>query len=55
MTIAESVLLQRRRGSYQIIYVWKILNEKVTNLNPPLIVINSSGRLGRQCMKISYS
>ena len=53
MTIAESVLLQRRRGSYQIIYVWKILNEKVTNLNPPLI--NSSGRLGRQCMKISYS
>ena len=42
--------IQRRRDIYQIIYVWKILEEKVTNLNPP-IVTNSSGRLGRLCLK----
>ena len=42
--------IQRRRDIYQIIYVWKILEEKVTNLNPP-IVTNSSGRLGRLCFK----
>ena len=42
--------IQRRRDRYQIIYVWKILEEKVTNLNPP-IVTNSSGRLGRLCIK----
>ena len=42
--------IQRRRDRYQIIYVWKILDEKITNLNPP-IVTNSSGRLGRLCIK----
>ena len=34
--------IQRRRDRYKIIYVWKILEEKVTNLNPS-IVTNSSG------------
>ena len=42
--------IQRRRDRYQIIYVWKILEEKVTYLNQP-IVTNSSGRLGRLCIK----
>ena len=47
--------IQRRRDRYQIIYVWKILKKKVINLNPP-IVTNSSGRLGRLCIKkICYS
>ena len=45
--------IQRRRERYQIIYVWKILEEKVTNFNPQ-IVPNSSGRLGRLCIKTCY-
>ena len=40
----------QRRDKYQIIFVWKILEEKVNNLNPP-IVTNTSGRLGRLCIK----
>ena len=42
--------IQRRRDRYQIIYVWKILDEKVTNLNTP-IVTNSSRRFRRLCIK----
>ena len=42
--------IQRTRDRYQIIYVWKTPEENVTNLNTP-IVTNSSGRLGRLCIK----
>ena len=42
--------IQRKKDRYQINYVWKILKEKVTNLNSPTVT-NSSGRLGRLCIK----
>ena len=42
--------IQRIRSRYQIIYVWNILEKNSYNLNTP-IVINSSGRLGRLCIK----
>ena len=29
--------IQRRRDRYRIIYMWKILEEKVTNLNAPIV------------------
>ncbi len=46
--------LQRRRDRYMIIYVWKILEDYVSNLNPP-ITINSSERLGRMCIRTSVT
>ncbi len=42
--------LQRRRDRYMIIYIWKIIENQASNFNPP-IQINSSERLGRQCIK----
>ncbi len=46
--------LQRRRDRYMIIYIWKILEQHVSNLNPP-IKINSSERLGRMCIRTSVN
>ena len=42
--------LQRRRDRYQIIFIWKIIESKVANLEPP-IQTTSSSRLGRFCVK----
>ena len=42
--------LQRRRDWYQIIYIWKIIESKVANLEPPIQTTRSS-RLGRFCVK----
>ena len=42
--------LQRRRDQYQIIYIWKIIESKVANLEPPIQTTRSS-RLGRFCVK----
>ena len=41
--------LQRRRERYAAIYVWKILEDMVPNLSPP-IAENLSGRRGRMCV-----
>ena len=42
--------LQMRRDRYQIIYIWKIIESKVANLEPP-IQTTRSPRLGRFCVK----
>ena len=42
--------LQMRRDRYQIIYIWKIIESKVANLEPPIQTTRSS-RLGRFCVK----
>ena len=42
--------LQRRRDRYQIIYIWKIMESLVANLDPP-IAVSTSSRLGRMCVK----
>ena len=41
--------LQRRRDRYTAIYVWKIMEEIVPNLSPPMCV-NVSERRGRLCV-----
>ena len=41
--------LQRKRDQYQILNNWKIIQSKVTNLEPP-IQTTSSSRLGRFCV-----
>ncbi len=43
--------LQRRRERYQIIYAWKILENKVPNLTNPIIVVYSDRR-GRYCKEM---
>ena len=42
-------LLQRRRDRYTAIYVWKIMEEIVPNLSPPMCM-NVSERRGRLCV-----
>ena len=42
--------LQRRRDRYQIIYIWKIMESLVANLDPP-IAVSTSSRLGRMCVQ----
>ena len=42
--------VQRRRERYIIIYVWKMLESKVLNLNPPTISLWNERR-GRICVE----
>ena len=42
--------LQCRRDRYQIIYIWKIMESLVANLDPP-IAVSTSSRLGKMCVK----
>ena len=41
--------LQRRRERYMIIYVWKIIEHHVPNINN-LITVTQNARLGRKCV-----
>ena len=41
--------VQRRRERYIIIYVWKMLESKVLNFNPPIISLWNERR-GRMCV-----
>ena len=45
--------LQRRRERYAAIYVWKILEDMVPNLSPP-IAENLSDRRGRMCAECGH-
>ena len=49
LTVLKLYSLQRRRESYIIIYVWKILEGLVPNLFPP-ICTKTSDRRGRTCI-----
>ena len=42
--------VQRRRERYIIIYVWKMLESKVLNFNPPIISLWDERR-GRTCFE----
>lgn len=42
--------LQRRRDRYRIIYIWKIIEQKSSNLVPPISTYKSS-RHGRFCVR----
>ena len=42
--------VQRRRERYIIIYVWKMLESKVLNFNPPIISLWNERR-GRMCVE----
>ena len=42
--------LQRRRERYQIIYIWKIIEGRVPNINAKCQAVNTSERLGRKCV-----
>ena len=42
--------LQRRRQRYQIIYIWKIIEGRVPNINAKCQAVNTTERLGRKCV-----
>ena len=50
LSVLKLYSLQRRRDRYQIIYIWKILEKLVSNLEPPITTTHSD-RLGRMCYK----
>ena len=49
LSILKLYSLQRRRDRYTIIYIWKILESIVPNLNKPITCYNSIKR-GRLCV-----
>ena len=49
LSLLKLYSLQRRRDRYSIIYIWKILENIVPNLNKPISCYNSNRR-GRLCV-----
>ena len=53
LTVLKLYSLQRRRERYIIIYVWKILEGLVPNLNPP-ICTKTSDRRGEDLYLVTH-